>query len=136
MPIRRDLQAELESLGPGPADGAWSLVVWVDRAVKTYTSRELVPIGNVFLRAWECVAKSPTPCSMAIYRSEDLRVPGATDFLVLFRSFGVPEEPPFIVGEEQLRDTMKAETEAIRLKNETLDCLQASTSLSLEIELF
>jgi hypothetical protein len=35
-----------------------------------------------------------------------------------------------------LRDAMKAETEAIRLKNATLDRVQASTSLSLEIELF
>ena len=136
MPIRRDRQAGLGSLGPSPADGVWSLVVWVDRALKTYTSRELVPIGRVFLRAWESVAKSPTACSMAIYRSEDLRVPGAKDFLVLFRSFGVPEEPPFIVGEEQLRDAMKAEREAIRLKNATLDRVQVATSLSLEIELF
>jgi hypothetical protein len=136
MPIRRDLQAELESLGPGPADGVWSLVVWVNRAVKTYTSRELVPIGSVFLRAWESVAKSPTACSMAIYRSEDLRAPGAKDFLVLFRSFGVHKEPPFTVGEEQLRDAMKAEREAIRLKNATLDRVQVVTSLSLEIELF
>jgi hypothetical protein len=136
MPIRRDLQAELESLGPSPAEGVWSLVVWVDRAVKTYTSLELVPIGSVFLRAWASVANSPTPCSMAIYRSEDLRVPGATDFLVLFRSFAVPEDPPFIVGEAQLRDTMEAELEAIRLKNEAFDRGQPSTYRSLEIELF
>ncbi len=57
---------------------------------------------------------------MAIYPSEYLRASGATDFLVLFRAFRSPEEPPFIVGEEKLRDTMKAETEAIRQSNEKL----------------
>ncbi|MEX0676009.1 MAG: hypothetical protein WD063_02960 [Pirellulales bacterium] len=73
---------------------------------------------------------------MAIYRSEDLRVPGAMDFLVLFRAFGAPEQPPFIVGEAQLRDAMKAETEAILLKNAKLDRVQPPASLPLEIELF
>lgn len=131
--IHRELEAGLQSLGHAPADGVWSLVVWADRAIKTYASRELASVGNVFLRAWDCATRSPTPCSMAIYRSEALRLPGTTDFLALFRSFATQEEPSFILGEDELRATMKAEAAAL---SELKNTRPVTTPLSLEIELF
>lgn len=133
MPIRSDLQTELERLEADAIDGAWSLVVWADRAVKKYSSRHLASLGKLLLEAWDTVQKIPTTCSMAIYRSEDLRVPGATDFLVLFRSFAAREEPPFILGEEELHAAMRAEAAALR----ELESASAMTApLTLEIELF
>lgn len=133
MPIRSDLQTELERIEADAIDGAWSLVVWADRAVTTYSSRHLTPLGEFILEAWDSVQKKSTACSMAIYRSEDLRVPGATDFLVLFRSFAAREEPPFIIGEDQLRVALDAEALA-RSKSQSSGAITAPSTL--EIELF
>ena len=133
MPIRRDLEAELESLGQSPSGGVWSLVVWVDRAVRIYTSRELGPIGDVFLRSWDFVRESPTPCSMGVYLSDNGRVPEATDFTALFRCFSACDALPFILGEDELRATMKAETAAL---SELKNIRPVTAPQSLEIELF
>ena len=139
MPIRSDLQAELDRLGPDSSAGAWSLVVWADRKVKEYSSRHLAPLGTVVLEAWHSAQKSPMACSMAIYPSEDLHEPGATDFLVLFRAFGAPQDPPFIVGEERLHDVMEAEAEAIRQRDVMLEWMrkwEPPTDSPLDIDLF
>lgn len=76
---------------------------------------------------------------MAIYPSEDLHEPGAPNFLVLFRAFGAPQDLPFIVGEEWLREAMEAEAEAIRQRDLMLECMrkwEPPTDSPLDIDLF